>query len=290
MISSRANVKPAKRAQGNVIRYVLLLFSCVAIFGILFSASMVPNNLLNGPSTNSLLYNRPANTLSQRLLEWLPKHHLESAEMKPNFPDWDVEFWTPIDVEVSSDSMVILCKLNFRKYWENPHSYPMFKDLEGLSHCMGKNRKRERISTLIKEMEDSKGTDSAAVVKPTGFVFHESRVGSTLIANFLASDPWSLVFSESTPMANAILHCQSCSKMQQIQLLRDVATLMGRSPVHKRLFFKFQSITATKMEIVLEVCHAERDLRFVQHANSNFHIRRFQIHHGRLCSGSQFRP
>jgi hypothetical protein len=27
-------------------------------------------------------------------------------------------------------------------------------------------------------------------IPPTGFVFHESRVGSTLVANILASNPW----------------------------------------------------------------------------------------------------
>jgi hypothetical protein len=77
-------------------------------------------------------------------------------------------------------------------------------------------------------------------------------VGSTLVANTLASDPFSMVFSESAPAANALLHCDSCTRERNVQLFRDVVTLMGRSPIHKRLFFKFQSITSTKMEIALE--------------------------------------
>jgi hypothetical protein len=84
-------------------------------------------------------------------------------------------------------------------------------------------------------------------------MFTKSRVGSTLVANFLASDPWSLVFSESTPIANAILHCESCALERKVQLFRDVVLLMGRSPFHHRLFFKFQSITCTKMDIALLV-------------------------------------
>ena len=84
-------------------------------------------------------------------------------------------------------------------------------------------------------------------------MFHESRVGSTLVANNLGSDPFSLIFSESTPTANALLHCPVCTRQQSVQLFRDIVTLMGKSPIHKSLFFKFQSIASTKMEIVLEV-------------------------------------
>ena len=91
------------------------------------------------------------------------------------------------------------------------------------------------------------------VVPPSAFVFHESRVGSTLVANNLASSPYSLVFSESAPTANALLHCFACTRQQEVQLFRDIVTLMGRSPIHHHLFFKFQSITSTKMEIALEV-------------------------------------
>ena len=36
-------------------------------------------------------------------------------------------------------------------------------------------------------------------VKPSGFVFHESRVGSTLVANMLAAVPTNIVYSESAP-------------------------------------------------------------------------------------------
>lgn len=32
------------------------------------------------------------------------------------------------------------------------------------------------------------------MIPPTAFIFHESRVGSTLVANMFASDPRSLVF------------------------------------------------------------------------------------------------
>ena len=57
-------------------------------------------------------------------------------------------------------------------------------------------------------------------LQPTGFVFHQSRVGSTLTANFLGSDPQNLVFSESAPPAAAVLHCDRCSDERRIYVLR----------------------------------------------------------------------
>lgn len=160
-------------------------------------------------------------------------------------------------MEVSKNAattMLTMCRLNFREYSQNPHLYPMFKDLTCLSHCYGSNRKRVTLHDALETLKlaQIRGGTYSEVLTPNGFVFHESRVGSTLVANTLASDPFSMVFSESTPPANALLHCGECSRDQQIQLFRDVVTLMGNSPIHKHLFFKFQSITSTKMDIALE--------------------------------------
>jgi hypothetical protein len=40
---------------------------------------------------------------------------------------------------------------------------------------------------------------SSKIREPSGFVFHQSRVGSTLVANMLASVSTHLVYSESFP-------------------------------------------------------------------------------------------
>jgi len=162
--------------------------------------------------------------------------------------DYSKEFWTPIDIEISSDPTVTLCKLDFKTYSESPHDTPMFKDLVDKSKCVGKNRRTPTLSVLMKEM----ATDPTPPIPPTGFVFHEGRVGSTLVANLLGSNPDAMVFSESAPPATAMLHCNRCTRERKVSLFRDVITLMGRSPIHKYMFFKFQSITATQMEIALE--------------------------------------
>jgi len=105
----------------------------------------------------------------------------------------------------------------------------------------------ERLSSLRKKLINNEKD-------PSGFVFHESRVGSTLTANLLASDPYNMVFSESDPPATILLHCDKCSRKKQIQLFRDVVYVMGASPIHKRYFFKFQSITNNKNRLIaLEV-------------------------------------
>jgi hypothetical protein len=238
----------------------------MVVFGFILTMSLAPSmDSTQGVSTNSLFVTaimQKSKKLSERIREWVPRLHDAEGDdhdddddaTPPTPPPWEQEFWTPIDImSLESDPMVILCKLNFKAYSDAPHLMPMFKDLVTKSGCQGSNRKRESLKKLIKEINDDPTAPSSRFVKPNGFVFHESRVGSTLVANFMKSDPYSLVFSESAPMASAMLHCESCTREYNLQLFRDVTTLMGRSPFHKYLFFKFQSITSTSMAIALEV-------------------------------------
>ena len=112
---------------------------------------------------------------------------------------------------------------------------------------------KRRLSEIMTEIAESKGTPAGRVVYPTAFVFHESRVGSTLVANLLGSDPFNMVYSESAPPSSVLLHPAVRSPDKQKRLFRDVLLAMGRSPIHNKLFFKFQSITSTKIKVALEV-------------------------------------
>ena len=252
--------KMAKPSISPLAKMVGATICCLGTIGFILFLWFGPSEYTsNSPGTNSILSSiTHKQSLSSRIHEWIPNYpggdaKVDEVDGTEGFPDWDKEFWTPIDIEVSKDPIVILCRLNYQKYYEQPHSYPMFRDVQALSNCVAGNRKRERLSVLLNDIKRANGTEAGRVIKPSGFVFHESRVGSTLVANILASDPYSLVFSESTPIANAILHCGSCSHEQHVQLFRDVLTLMGRTPIHKRLFVKFQSITVTNIDIALEV-------------------------------------
>ncbi len=176
-----------------------------------------------------------------------------NSSLSNESPHWE-EFWTPTRIDNAADPMVTLCKLNFRKYSESPHQYPMFRDLETMSSCSILRSRRASLSSLLAEIhtDATRGLSSGRTLAPTAFFFHESRVGSTLVANTLACDPFSLVFSESPPPASALLHGKG-DRARRVKLFRDIVTVMGRSPFHTRLFFKFQSITSTMMTLALEV-------------------------------------
>ena len=268
MNNKRPKPKPSlaysRKSKISFMAIVIIVALCISIT-IFLLISFIPIFLVdkNDPFSNRLVNNivatKDTRSLSKKLFDWLPKRNSDSTHIKHTLdeppPDWDEEFWTPIDYEPFTD-IITFCKLNFKEYSMNPHTYPMFRDLESLSRCTGSNRKREKLSITIQEIHSK----NQRIIEPTAFIFHESRVGSTLVANELASDPWSMVFSESPPTANALLHCSNndnnslkCNKQKSIQIFRDIVTLMSRSPFHKRLFFKFQSITSTRMEIALEV-------------------------------------
>ena len=51
-------------------------------------------------------------------------------------------------------------------------------------------------SILLQDELEKDPTTRGRVIPPTGFVFHESRVGSTLVANTLASNPWNMVLTK----------------------------------------------------------------------------------------------
>ena len=165
--------------------------------------------------------------------------------------------WVPIDIKFRDDPIVTLCKLDFMQYHLAPHLVSKFRDLTRLSKCgVGSNKKVEKLSVLVEEMVQREsqlaaGDSNEYHLQPTGFVFHEGRVGSTLVANMLASDPFSMVFSESAPPAKVIKHCIA-TKKPNLKMLRDVVNLMGLTRSHEHLFFKFQSIQSAHMSVVLE--------------------------------------
>lgn len=101
-------------------------------------------------------------------------------------------------------------------------------------------------------------TNDVHVMSPSGFIFHESRVGSTLVANSLtAMDPEGhRVYSESNPINDALKACQgilsTCDIEANADLLRDVVYLMGRtsSPTEKHMFFKVSSIGSKNIDVM----------------------------------------
>ena len=162
--------------------------------------------------------------------------------------------WTPIEVHAKDDAVdptIVSCDLlvGFQQYAAAPYDYPKFRDIITASKCSESNQRKQKLSIMLREAP-------AKVVAPTAFLFHESRVGSTLVSNMLAANPRSLVFSESKPPVDALFHCPRCNTDQERgELFRSVVHLMGSSATahHDYLFFKFQSIVSQKMPIILSV-------------------------------------
>jgi hypothetical protein len=101
-----------------------------------------------------------------------------------------------------------------------------------------------RHQTPLEELGETAGTRPS--VRPTGFIFHMSRCGSTLTSQMLAALPSNIVLSEVEAIDNLLStrfkHPQ-ITEDQQVQWLRWLVGVLGwqRSSVEKNLFIKFDS-------------------------------------------------
>ena len=121
---------------------------------------------------------------------------------------------------------------------------PVILDLHKVAYLA---RQRDR------QAEETNSNNGPKVLNFTAAAFHESRCGSTLVANsMIAMDPIKhRAYSESAPPVAALLHIcgeyfDKCSQDQAATILRDTVYLMSRTDDHQeeRVFFKFQSITS----------------------------------------------
>lgn len=130
-----------------------------------------------------------------------------------------------------------------------------------LSHIVAEAKRRDQTQQYKHSHTHS--------IPVSGFVFHESRCGSTLIANILSAfnPQQNRVYSESSPLIKAMKACGQRSIEEyddgqnndlfhhnnmicnNTNLVHDVVYMMGRTndPKEKRLFFKLQSIGALYM-------------------------------------------
>ena len=119
--------------------------------------------------------------------------HLHHADYKKEIlkalddpSGYNNSFWTPIEIDTDrKDPLITFCRLNFQTYGKQPHVTPMFKDLLAMSQCSGKGKLIQKTLSSVKDVKYSSLYESSEIVPqnidPTGFVFHESRVGSTLV-------------------------------------------------------------------------------------------------------------
>jgi hypothetical protein len=146
------------------------------------------------------------------------------------------------------------CAISWNLQETDPSKVPMFRQLVQSSPlCSATMYEVDLWEVTRQAMDYDNGNSTAAVAPiavkpqhaaPTAVVFHQTRCGSTLVANLLASTDDSRVYSESPPPVSAFKACDSprrCDPGAHSQLIQDVFYMMGRGR-EKRVFYKIQSI------------------------------------------------
>lgn len=136
----------------------------------------------------------------------------------------------------------------------------MFRDLVAHSSDCDKHRYRVDLAQVaqLAKTYDARSDGNVHSLQLAGVAFHESRCGSTLVANALIAMNPKLhrVYSESAPPI-AALHSicgetySKCPLEAAARILQDVMYLMGRSNDRreKRVFFKIQSIGSRNIQV-----------------------------------------
>lgn len=153
------------------------------------------------------------------------------------------------------------CKLKWDLHKYQPESVPMFNKLTDASHCSSFGNTfslpLDEVMEQVREYDSNVSNNKAVkTIAPSGFVFHESRCGSTLVANSLAVvDPeMTRVYSESAPLISAMKACgagqdgdKECDREKSNRLIQDVVYLNGRTNDMREthMFYKIQSIGTT---------------------------------------------
>ena len=134
--------------------------------------------------------------------------------------------WVPIGTRESREGAgaptwrVTLCLVEWDAYWRNPHEFGKFKQVQAASGCAEPSR--TRVLDLATAAADARRR-ATPPLEPSGFVFQESRVGSTLIANMLAAVPTHLVYSEGLRLPTS----PRATRAQRVAAVRDYVTLLG---------------------------------------------------------------
>ena len=124
--------------------------------------------------------------------------------------------WAPVDIFHNStdggDPWIVLCKIDWAKYNEDPLGAGTFNKIVIKAGCTGELAAARRRWIRGSELEAAIASCPAAgsgkpgaPILPSGFVFHESRCGSTLAANMLGGVPGAMVLAEPPPLWAVLL-------------------------------------------------------------------------------------
>jgi len=169
--------------------------------------------------------------------------------------------WSVMNVNFpksGADPLVTLCQLNFDIYHSSPSKFGIIHELKAASRCATKSVQ----ITLSALKADQEQDDDGVVISPTGFIFHQTRCGSTVVSNLLASSAQNLVFSEVEAIRDIMKKHNRVPADVNTNYLRVVIRQLGRitrqhrevgaGPMHTRLFFKFETTSVIGMDSVLK--------------------------------------
>eukprot|EP00546_Thalassionema_frauenfeldii_P001166 CAMPEP_0178938638 /NCGR_PEP_ID=MMETSP0786-20121207/26442_1 /TAXON_ID=186022 /ORGANISM="Thalassionema frauenfeldii, Strain CCMP 1798" /LENGTH=476 /DNA_ID=CAMNT_0020617379 /DNA_START=95 /DNA_END=1526 /DNA_ORIENTATION=- len=156
------------------------------------------------------------------------------------------------DDETYSGITAEFCALDFKKQRRDPSSVPMFRQLVASSRgCQSGTHYEVDLKSFVRLAREKDQEESSKVqaLPLRGVVFHESRCGSTLVANaMVAMNPTGhRVYSESAPPIEAI-HTV-CGELYQHCSLAQAASLSEFDELEESMFFKIQSIGSRNIEV-----------------------------------------
>lgn len=158
--------------------------------------------------------------------------------------------WTPIDVRRKNAGLIVdWCRLGETRFTD-----PFFE--QTVAHALrDPARLLFRRQTPIDELDDL--ARARPGLPPSGFIFHLSRCGSTLLAQLLAARPQNIVLSEAPPIdqvLNVQRYDRRISRDRRIAWLRGLVAALGqrRSGVERQLFVKFDSWHVLELPLIRE--------------------------------------
>ncbi len=162
----------------------------------------------------------------------------------------DLTGWTPIRIFWSHGRPCVdWCRLNPEPFVEPFFEQTLGRAMRNPAQLLF--RRQTPVDLLETLAEEAPG------VAPTGFIFHMSRCGSTLVAQMLAALRDSIVISEAPVIDQTLgLHWRDprigCA--QRIAWLRGVVHALGqrRHGDERRFFIKFDSWHVLELPLILE--------------------------------------
>lgn len=151
--------------------------------------------------------------------------------------------WIPQRVIYTNDEeKIIWYKMDRKRFTK-----PFFDDSFSLN-------KVKKTTTWEKIKEKANSIDS---IYPSGFIFHTSRCGSTLLSQLLAQFDQNIVLSEAQLIHEALTidYSKKVSRDEKIALLEDTIKVLGekRFEKEKKLFIKFDAWSIAELPLILEV-------------------------------------